>query len=132
MYEQYFREFVAFLFPNDLLDELILDFVEGEQELSDMEKCKETHGIDFFTNDERTHAIMMLTYILEEMRKSEPNKPSIDMIDYCLGEAMIVLERYNPTSINKLRSFRTFLLWIKHKESGVQIAPEDVDWLNLS
>jgi hypothetical protein len=123
MYEKYFRRFVAFLFPNDLLDESILDFLEGELTMDDAAAYSEKFGVDLFRNDDTWIFMMSLLNVLDEMKKDHPKK---DLIEYHLDDALKILRNFSPRNLDKMQSFRTFLLTAESSKACLESDDEGI------
>lgn len=108
MWEKYFRQFVSFLFPNRYFaDDSILDFIEGEQTMEEFYEFERNHGIKI--DDEGRWAVVLISSILREMRKTKEDDPKMDMIDYYLEEAMTIFETRKTENIEGVKSFRELL-----------------------
>jgi hypothetical protein len=118
MYEKYFREFVAFLFPNDLLDVSILDFIEGEQTLEGAREYGKKNGVNLLEDYNAAWVVLNLSLILGEMKKDQKESPKKDLINYHLGKIMDVLKNFNAPNIDNFESFQTFLLLAKAKDES--------------
>lgn len=111
MYEQYFREFVDCLFPNDLLDKSILDFIEGIGAIEEAREYEKKHNVSIVSDWNRSQIVVSLSRMLSEMRKDKADQPRKDLIDYNLEKIIDILKSSsaNAPKVNKCISFHEFL-----------------------
>ncbi|KKQ44045.1 MAG: hypothetical protein US63_C0036G0004 [Candidatus Moranbacteria bacterium GW2011_GWC2_37_8] len=123
MYEQYFRDFVAFLFPNKYFsDDSILLFIEGEQSMREFDEYQRIHEVKL--DDDAISVVLLLSHMLTEMRKSKEACPKKDLINYYLDQAMIILDTWGSGNLENYKCFEEFL-FLRNADTSVESKKEE-------